>query len=34
MICNKTSKPRWAKGSTLFEQANACEFVNPPEVFA
>jgi hypothetical protein len=29
MICNKTSKQRWAEGFTLFEQAKACEFVNP-----
>jgi len=29
MICNKTSKPCWAEGVTLFEQAEACEFVNP-----
>ena len=29
MICNKTSKPRWAKGFTLFERAIASEFVNP-----
>jgi len=29
MICNKTSKPGWTKGFTLFEQAKACEFVNP-----
>jgi hypothetical protein len=29
MICHKTSKPGWAKGFTLFEQAIACEFVNP-----
>jgi len=29
MICNKTSKQRWVKGFTLFEQAKACEFVNP-----
>jgi len=29
MICNKTSKQRWEAGVTLFEQAKACEFVNP-----
>ena len=29
MICYKTSKPRKEKGFTLFEQALACEFVNP-----
>ncbi len=29
MICYKTSKQGWEEVFTLFEQAKACEFVNP-----